>query len=273
MTADWKLDLDVGDAAAMAVFGQDRAWCGYAIADLDPALRHYTRVATAYRDGGGAAENTAAALLYQHPAFQVLVTTGAAAGVAAILEAMPLPPRFEISVRPEHLPALRRHCRVEANTHEMLRMYLDGRDSQSAGRLNAAASVQPPPSPLSIADAPDLIALYQDYPENAFHPDQLGDGAFYGIRHDGKLVAAGGTHVVSLAQGVAAVGSIFTRPEARGQGLARAITAAVCLRLIAAGCPDIVLNVAVENSAARRVYTSLGFTDHCQFWEGHAQPA
>ncbi|MBI2761154.1 MAG: GNAT family N-acetyltransferase [Chloroflexi bacterium] len=122
---------------------------------------------------------------------------------------------------------------------------------------------------LGANDLDALLDLYTHYPENAFTADGLKTGIFHGVRDGRRLVAAGGTHVVSFRYGVAAVGNIFTRPETRGRGYATAITAAVTADLLALPCRDIILNVDVMNTAASSIYTALGYREHCLYWEGH----
>ena len=61
---------------------------------------------------------------------------------------------------------------------------------------------------------------------------QLGDGTFFGVRREGRLVAAGGTHLYSAAESVGAVGNVYTHRAYRGQGHASAVTSAIVRRLI-----------------------------------------
>src|SRR2546421_636429 len=76
-------------------------------------------------------------------------------------------------------------------TNRMVRMALD-----------PAAFRRPPTDPpglvrLGHADAAELHDLYAEYPDSAFVDDMLAGGAFYGVRLDGRLLAAAGTHVVA----------------------------------------------------------------------------
>ena len=71
--------------------------------------------------------------------------------------------------------------------------------------------------------------------------------------------------------GVAAIGNVFTRPSARGRGLARATTTAVARELRASGIATIVLNVRRNNGPAIAVYRRLGFDVHGDFDEGLAR--
>lgn len=121
---------------------------------------------------------------------------------------------------------------------------------------------------LDLHDLSALQALYALYPPNAFNVDQLRHGVFYGIRSGAALVAAAGTHALAPQAGIAAVGNIFVRPEQRGHGLGRIVTAAVVNELVAGPYREVILNVAVSNAAAYRVYTNLGFREHCRYAEG-----
>ena len=93
---------------------------------------------------------------------------------------------------------------------------------------------------------------------------------YFGVRDNGRLVAAGGTHVVSTRFGIAVLGGIFTLPAARGRGYASAITSALVAVLLARGCRDVVLNVNAENETARGVYDRVGFHEHCRYEAGEA---
>jgi ribosomal protein S18 acetylase RimI-like enzyme len=253
--ADWSVTLDADDAAAHAAFATDRLWCGYAIADLDPPFRAYSTVAVARRGS-----DVAACLTLRHPAFVAVVPHGPYDGLVALFAHTDLPPAALLFARTEHLPAVRRHFDYAPTT--MLRMAVN------AGSFRPIDGVAERLGPNDLAD---LLDLYSGYDGNAFHPDQLALGVFYGIRDGARLLAAGGTHVASARSRIAAVGNIFTHPEARGHGLAAAVTSAVVADLLAGSCQDAILNVAVANEPAIRVYTRLGFRTHCHHFEGLAR--
>jgi ribosomal protein S18 acetylase RimI-like enzyme len=69
---------------------------------------------------------------------------------------------------------------------------------------------------------------------------------------------------------VAAVGNVFTDPAARGRGLGSRVTAAVVHELVEMKISTIVLNVAMHNQAAVRVYQKLGFWPYRGYYEGVA---
>jgi ribosomal protein S18 acetylase RimI-like enzyme len=240
---------------ALAVLQRDRAWNGYAIADLDEPFRQYATVAV---EGG------AAVLVLRHPGFTAINTHGPAGGVAAILARIELPAACHFLARLSHRRALARHYEIDG--HEMLRLYATrGRFRRPRERTVIAERLGP-------SDGAALTALYAAYGESAFQPDQVESGVFYGVRDGrGGLSAAGGTHVVSRRYGVAAVGNVFTLPEARGRGYARAVTAAVVAELLDGLVDLVVLNVAPENAPARRIYEGLGFRLRCRYWEGSAR--
>ncbi|MBI4770309.1 MAG: GNAT family N-acetyltransferase [Chloroflexi bacterium] len=96
-------------------------------------------------------------------------------------------------------------------------------------------------------------------------------GVFYGLRAGGQLAAVAGTHLVSVEEGVAAVGNVFTRPELRGRHLGRDVTWAVTDRLLGLGIRTIILNVAQRNASAIRLYEHLGYRRYCAFYEGLAR--
>ena len=83
-----------------------------------------------------------------------------------------------------------------------------------------------------------------------------------------------GAHSVERAtdaeEGAAAVGNVYVRRDRRGRGLGRLVTTAVLDAL--AGVETIGLNVRADNDAALRLYESLGFARHCEFYEALATP-
>ncbi|HLZ70730.1 MAG TPA: GNAT family N-acetyltransferase [Dehalococcoidia bacterium] len=260
----WHVTPDAGTDAARALLNRDRAWNGYALADLEQPFRQYSRFALAAREGE---TPSAGCLALQHPAITVIVPQGEGEGVAAIFATIAgdLPRGAELSVRAGHRQIVERYYAPRPGLHEMLRMHTD------AAAFHPPVASPPRPRALGRADAAALFDLYAGYDENVFREELLDGGCFFGVEADGRLLAAGGTHVVCPGEGAGAVGNIFTRPEARGRGLARAVTAAVTAALLAKGCRDVVLNVRADNAPAIHVYAALGYREHCRFWEGWAE--
>jgi ribosomal protein S18 acetylase RimI-like enzyme len=122
--------------------------------------------------------------------------------------------------------------------------------------------------PLAPADRDELVAFYaRAYPGNWFDPRMLETGQYFALREHGAMVAAGGVHVYSPSERVAALGNIAVAPEARGRHLARRVTAAVCHSLRRT-VDHIGLNVRADNPAAITCYTRLGFV-HAANYEEH----
>jgi ribosomal protein S18 acetylase RimI-like enzyme len=259
--SDWQIDHDADVAAAYAALAGDRPWTGYVIADLEPPFRAFSRLALAARKGSAP---SAACLVLRHPDFTAVVPHGDPNGVAALLAAIDLPETASLSFREEHRAAVERWYNASHGWAHMRRMHLTAESFRPPQRQ------APHLERLDTNDLDVLLDLYTRYPENAFTADGLKTGVFHGVHEGGRLVAAGGTHVVSRRYGVAAVGNIFTLPETRGRGYATAITAAVTADLLALPCRDIILNVDVTNTAASSIYTALGFREHCLYWEGNA---
>ena len=134
---------------------------------------------------------------------------------------------------------------------------------------------------LGAADVPALQHLHSggnagdQPPDDApdfFSASMVTQGAYYGIFGDeGSLVAAAGTHLVVPAEGVAALGNVYTLPSHRGHGLATLATSAVVSELLARPELNVIaLNVRQDNIAALTVYERLGFERYCAFYEGRA---
>lgn len=90
-----------------------------------------------------------------------------------------------------------------------------------------------------------------------------------GLREQGTLVATAAD--TSATTGVGHLSSIAVHPDARGRGLAKAVTAALTRRLLADGCDLVTLGMYADNTPARRVYDALGFADDHRFTSGPLQ--
>lgn len=100
---------------------------------------------------------------------------------------------------------------------------------------------------------------------------QLDQGVFWGVEApDGALLAVAGSHIVAPNEKVGAVGYVFTASYARGNGFAKATTAAVTSSIFDAGIETVILNVARANTPAVRAYQFLGYEIHSPIVEGPA---
>lgn len=79
---------------------------------------------------------------------------------------------------------------------------------------------------------------------------------YYGAYIDETLASMACTYL--RTNEVAVVGDVYTRPEFRGRGLARAVTTAVTRDITASGAVAM-LHVAEENTPAIRAYEALGY--------------
>jgi len=104
----------------------------------------------------------------------------------------------------------------------------------------------------------ELVALTQPGPFEV-RTIELGDyfGVFDDATNGGRLVAMAGERM--RLPGYTEVSAVCTHPDARGRGLATALTRHVADRIVARGETPI-LHVREDNHDARRVYERLGFT-------------
>jgi ribosomal protein S18 acetylase RimI-like enzyme len=234
---------------------RDRDWSAYALGDLDPRRAAFCE--WYIRDGS-------VALLYREFDAPILWAAGDPAVLAALPNVGPchlqIPDRFRADVE--------RRFDV-AWTRPMLRMALD------AGAFSDARGA-PEVEPLDERHEAELRALYADGTAAREDPDffmrgQLYDGTFFGVRRDGQLVAAGGTHLYSGPESVAAIGNVYSHRAHRGRGYATSVTAAITRRLLERGTRTIALNVRRDNLTAIGVYERLGFSVRAPFWEGMAR--
>lgn len=112
---------------------------------------------------------------------------------------------------------------------------------------------------LGPGDAGDMLALVEVSRPGPFEVRTVELGRYLGVRDgDGRLLAMAGERL--RLPGSTEVSAVTTHPDARGRGLAAALTAEVCRGILARGETP-VLHVAVGNEGARRVYERLGFVE------------
>jgi ribosomal protein S18 acetylase RimI-like enzyme len=112
----------------------------------------------------------------------------------------------------------------------------------------------------------ELNRLYQLGFASWLPSTAISDGIYFGLRVNGQLVSAAGTHVVSHAARLAVVGNVLTHADYRGRGFATAVTGAVTAELLRY-CDQVVLNVRADNPPALNAYRRLGYADHVRFEE------
>jgi ribosomal protein S18 acetylase RimI-like enzyme len=231
---------------------QDRLFAAYAICDLDEREFPRTRWGVAL-EGGRA---VAVVLEYGGSSPQPLFVMGREEGIEAILDDVIRPRSAYLAARTVSLPAVASAYRIEPGP-PMVRMWVD------------RTSFIPAPGPatrLSPADIGDLNRLYDLGLASWLPADAIAGGVYYGVRVDGRLVAAAGTHVVSREARLAAVGNVLTHRDHRGQGFAKLATGAVTAELLRS-CDEVVLNVRSDNPPALAAYCALGYREHTRFEE------
>jgi ribosomal protein S18 acetylase RimI-like enzyme len=245
-------------ATIRALLNTDRRWSLYALGDLAP--EHFPHTAW-YRPA-----DDARAILMLYRAFKptVVFGVGPPEQLAPLLDEID-EPALSLHVPPQMLPLLRRRHDLVGD-HAMWRMVLDA---------DAFPHFDPECERLTLDDVPALERLFDDGDvagerPHYFFPAMVESGVFCGIREGNAIVAVAGTHLVVPAEGIAAVGNIYTRRDARRRGLARRTTAAVAAELVRCNIETIGLNVAQTNVTAARVYEALGFRRYCEFYEGDA---
>ncbi len=236
-------------SALFDLLHQDRSWCAYALADLEAERRDQTEWWLGER---------AAAILFRGLDPPWLTLHGDPPEAVGLAGRIPVG-EVQYALQATHRAGLGRL--VVGHEIPMWRMVFRPEDD---------VPVRSEAERLGPDHLPEIIELFSDHPDSpdAFDPQQLDDGFFFGIRAGGSLVSVSGTHVVGRRQRVAGVGNIFTAPASRRRGYARDTGAAVVQSLLAAGIETIVLNVAMANDPALNLYRSLGFSPFCGYYEG-----
>lgn len=251
-------------ARIRAILEMERAWAVYALGDLEPPHAQHCEWHLARDD-------SALLLLYRVFATPVIFTLGAPAGVEPLLDELDVEGDMYLSVRPEILPLIRQRYTVR-HERPMWRMRLKPERFVTPARVESSTGL----IRLGPAHMPALEALYADGMETGEAPDffnqpQLEQGVFYGVCERRELIAAAGTHLLSVPLSLGAVGNVYTRRDRRGRGLGRLVTAAVTAELVRLGLETIALNVSQQNTTALHVYEALGYERYCAFYEGLAQ--
>ena len=231
---------------------RDRLFSAYALCDLEEREFGRTRWGIAAADD----EIVALGMEYSGPTPQPLFLMGRNDGVTALLKDVVRPRVAYVSAAEAVLPAVARHYRVDPGP-SMVRMWVD------------RSSFQPYPATverLLPVEVNELNRLYQLGFAAWLPSTAVAEGIYFGIRVNGRLVAAAGTHVISRDARLAVVGNVLTHAEHRGRGYAKAVTSAVTAELLRF-CDQVVLNVRSDNPPAIAAYRRLGYVEHCRFEE------
>jgi ribosomal protein S18 acetylase RimI-like enzyme len=208
------------------------------LASLDqPCLAERSRLFEVVRSGRRAAVGARVEGVFPYPSAPIFeVVPGGAAAAATALE-----PPF-VAYAGERIWSELAHAGGRALSEE----------------LQMARLVRVP-----LADRDPRVERLSDYEELARFAERAISrvhfecGPYFGVRDDtGELTSIGGVQLVTDT--VAQLGGIATSPEARRQGLARAVVTELIRTLEEKG-RTIVLHVQVDNHAAIRLYAALGF--------------
>ena len=235
-----------------AFLEENRLLAAYAICDLEDREFGKTRWGGAF-DGD---RLVALAVEYSGLTPQPLFVMGSAEGIEAILHDVVRPRAAYVAVLPESISAVETAYRLDPGP-QMVRMWVD------------RTRFRPYPADvrrLHPIDIGELNRLYQLGFASWLPSSAIVDGVYYGIRANGRLVAAAGTHVISSSARIAVVGNVLTHVDYRGRGYATAVTGAVTAELLRS-CDQVVLNVRSDNPPALQAYRRLGYGEHVRFEE------
>jgi RimJ/RimL family protein N-acetyltransferase len=239
-------------ALLRAFLERDRLLAAYAICDLEDREFGRTRWGIATQ----ANEIVSVAMEYGGLTPQPMFVMGDNDGISAILRDVVKPRAAYLAGKAECLQPVAQHYRVEPGP-PMIRMWVD------------RATFQPAPAHverLLPVEVSELNRLYQLGFAAWLPSSAIAEGVYYGIRVNGRLVAAAGTHVISRQARLAVVGNVLTHSDHRGRGYAKAVTSAVTAELLRY-CDEVVLNVRSDNPPAIQAYTRLGYQEHVRFEE------
>jgi ribosomal protein S18 acetylase RimI-like enzyme len=231
---------------------RDRLYAAYALCDLEDREFGRTRWGVAMEGD----EVVALALEYSGATPQPVFLMGDNAGLEAILRDIIRPRAAYLAALRGSIPAVESFYRVDPGP-PMVRMWVD----RSTFRPYPATVQRLLPSEIG-----DLNRLYQLGFAAWLPSSSIADGVYYGMRVNGQLIAAAGTHVISQEARLGVVGNVLTHVDYRGRGFATAVTGAVTAELLRT-CDQVVLNVRSDNPPALNAYRRLGFADYVRFEE------
>ena len=235
-----------------AFLEQDRLYAAYAICDLEEREISRTRWGLAWdRDAP-----VALVLEYSGPTPQPLFVMGRLDGIGVVLRDLIRPRVAFVAAPAAVMPAVATAYRVDPGP-SMVRMWVDRE------RFRPYPATVQRLLPVEIGD---LNRLYQLGFASWLPASTIADGVYYGLRVNGHLVAAAGTHVISRTARLAVVGNVLTHVDFRGRGFATAVTGAVTAELLRS-CDQVVLNVRADNPPALAAYRRLGYAEHVRFEE------
>ncbi len=152
---------------------------------------------------------------------------------------------------PSFLPYLRRYRATWVRTEEVMRLDAERFSPQPAPEGAVVRRAGP-------ADLEALVHFYGDAEEMSRTPQAVADPLRYRriwlAEADGVVLAAALTN--AEARGLAMVGGVYTRPQARGKGLGQAVVSGLCAELLAEGLTPVLY---WGNPAAGALYRKLGF--------------
>lgn len=239
-------------AALRAFLRRDPLFAGYALCALDERPFELARWGIATRG----AETIAVATSQGGPDPQPVFVMGEPAGVELLLRRVIRPWATWIAMPAELLPTVENVYHLDRGP-QMVRMAVDRH------------SFRPYPGPvqrLTASNVGELNRMYDLGFTSWLPAEALSDGVYYGLRYAGRLVAAAGTHAVSLESRMAIVGNVMTIRPYQGRGYAKATTSAVTAELLRE-CDQVILNVRADNPPALAAYRALGYHEHARFEE------
>ncbi|MFL5756603.1 MAG: GNAT family N-acetyltransferase, partial [Chloroflexota bacterium] len=197
---------------------QDRLYAAYALCDLED--REFPRTRWGIATHGD--DVIAVGLEYLGITPQPLFLMGRNEGISAILRDVLRPRAAYVAAQTAALPAVASQYRIDPGPL-MIRMWVDRSTFRPAG-----AHVQR----LYPADIGELNRLYQLGFASWLPSSSIAEGIYFGIRVNGRLVSAAGTHVISRNARLGVVGNVLTHVDHRGHGYATAVTSAVTAELL-----------------------------------------
>jgi RimJ/RimL family protein N-acetyltransferase len=239
-----------------------RIYTAYALSQLEPGL--FARSEWWLAEG----EEGKALVMHSRGGLgNALVTLGDADALRAVLSLHPGPTYAFATFQVEHLTVMRRFFLLTQD-QSMLRMEVTPESFIPTPSAEEDSKEGVQVRRLSGDDTSAINRLCSSEGGRMhYRSSHIGEGVYFGVYYEQRLVAVAGTHAVSPQNGIAVLGNVFTHPLYRNRHFAVLASSAVTETLLKT-CPQVVLTVDPGNAAAVGAYSRLGYREECQLIEG-----
>lgn len=252
----FEVSLTRNKTKILSFLKKDIIWNSFAICDLEEYMDSLCEWYIAEKDK----EIQALCLIWNGSSPPVLHTFGDLGGIESIFSTILTKNEVFLTVPNEHLQIIEKFYKVE----DLIQM---SRFSVHHLFLEKASKYVNPNLVIRLTEKHlnQIKELYQNFPDTYWDVEQFRSGIFYGVFENEKLIAAIGTHVVSMKFKISAIGNMFILPQYRkGLYYSSLLVANLYSQLKQIGIDHIIWN-AQSKSRVAKLYKFWGGEVCCNF--------